>query len=232
MSLAISKRMKSLREKVDFAKYYSIAEALELLQSAASVKFVESVDVAVNLGVDTRKTPVRGSVVLPHGTGKTVRVAVFTQGEKATEALEAKADIVGFDDLAATIKKGEIAFDVLIATPDAMPVVGKLGQILGPKGLMPNPKVGTVTANIAEAVKNAKTGQVQYRADKYGIVHCSIGKVNFKLNALSENLQVLMLALHKAKPHNAKGIYLKRVTLSTTMGVGLSIDLGSISFRE
>jgi large subunit ribosomal protein L1 len=228
MTQKLSKRIKAIKEKVDTAKIYPVAEALELLQSTSKTKFIESVDVAVNLGVDTRKTPVRGSVLLPHGTGKTVRVAAFVQGEHAKAATQAKADIVGFEDLASDIKKGKMDFDVLIATPDAMPVIGKLGQILGPKGLMPNPKVGTVTTNVAEAVKNAKMGQVQYRADKFGIVHCTIGKVNFKLNSLKENLQTLIEALKKAKPHNAKGVYLKKITLSTTMGVGLALDLGSV----
>jgi len=220
--------MKTIKEKADITKFYSVADALELLQSTTGTKFIESVDAAVNLGVDTRKTPIRGSVILPHGTGKTVRVAAFVQGDQATAATKAKADIVGFEDLAENIKKGKIDFDVLIATPDAMPIVGKLGQILGPKGLMPNPKVGTVTTNVSEAVQNAKKGQVRYRADKYGIVHCTIGKVNFKLNSLKENLQILIEALKKAKPHNAKGIYLKKITLSTTMGVGLALDLGSV----
>lgn len=228
MTRKISKRIKIIKEKIDTTKIYPMVEALELLQSTSKIKFIESVDVAVNLGIDTRKTPVRGSVLLPHGTGKTVRVAAFVQGEHAEAATKAKADIVGFEDLAKDIEKGQINFDVLIATPDAMPIVGKLGQILGPKGLMPNPKVGTVTTNVAEAVKNAKKGQVQYRADKFGIVHCTIGKINFKLNALKENLLVLIEALKKAKPHNVKGIYLKKITLSTTMGVGLALDLGSV----
>jgi len=228
MTLKLSKRIKAIKEKVDTTKIYQASEALELLQSTTKTKFIESVDVAVNLGVDTRKTPVRGSVLLPHGTGKTVRVAAFVQGDQAEAATKAKADIVGFEDLAKDIKKGQIDFDVLIATPDAMPIIGKLGQILGPKGLMPNPKVGTVTTNVAEAVKNAKMGQIRYRADKFGIVHCTIGKANFKLNSLKENLQTLIEALKKAKPHNAKGIYLKKITLSTTMGVGLALDLGSV----
>jgi len=228
MTLKLSKRIKAIKEKVDTTKIYQASEALELLQSTTKTKFIESVDVAVNLGVDTRKTPVRGSVLLPHGTGKTVRVAAFVQGDQAEAATKAKADIVGFEDLAKDIKKGQIDFDVLIATPDAMPIIGKLGQILGPKGLMPNPKVGTVTTNVAEAVKNAKKGQIQYRADKFGIVNCTIGKVNFKLNSLKENLQTLIEALKKAKPHNSKGVYLKKITLSTTMGVGLALDLGSV----
>jgi large subunit ribosomal protein L1 len=228
MSRTLSKRTRAIREKIDVTKIYSATEALELLQSNSATKFIESVDAAVNLGVDTRKTPVRGSVLLPHGTGKTVCVAAFVQGENVAAAKKANADIIGFEDLAEDIKKGKIDFDILIASPDAMSHIGKLGQILGPKGLMPNPKVGTVTTNIFEAVKNAKMGQVQYRADKYGIVHSTIGKIDFKLNALKENLQTLVDALKKAKPHNVKGVYLKKITLSTTMGVGLRLDLSSI----
>lgn len=229
MSRKLSKRIKALKEKIDVTKIYSVMDAMDLLQSTTNTKFVESLDAAINLGVDTRKTPIRGSVVLPHGTGKTVRVAAFVQGDNAIAAKEAGADIIGFEDLAADIKNGKMEFDLLVATPDAMPHIGKLGQILGPRGLMPNPKVGTVTTNISEAVKNAKMGQVQYRADKYGIVHCTIGKVNFNLNSLRENLQTLVEALKKAKPNNVKGIYLKKITLSTTMGLGLRLDLNSLS---
>jgi large subunit ribosomal protein L1 len=228
MSEKLSKRMQSIRKKIDLNKQYSLKEALDFLLSSSAVKFLESVDVAINLGVDTRKTSVRGAVVLPHGTGRKIRVAAFVQGEKVKEAEQAKADVIGFEDLAEEIKKGNINFDVLVATPDAMPFIGKLGQILGPKGLMPNPKNGTVTTNIADAVINAKTA-VQYRADKFGIVHCSIGKINFKVPALIENLHTLIGVLKKAKPQNAKGVYLKKMTLSTTMGAGLVIDLASIN---
>lgn len=225
------KRMKSLREKVEQSKAYAAGEALQLLKDCASAKFVESVDVSVNLGVDPRKSDqvVRGSTVLPQGTGKSVRVAVFAQGEQAEAAKEAGADIVGFDDLAETIKGGEMDFDVVIATPDAMGVVGKLGQILGPRGLMPNPKVGTVTKDVAQAVKNAKGGQARYRTDKNGIIHCQIGKVSFEVDALRENLEALLTDLNKAKPSTAKGIYLKKVTVSTTMGPGVTIDQSTLS---
>ncbi len=226
----LSKRMKMISEKVESLKQYDVVEAFDLLKSVSSVKFNEAVDVAINLGVDPRKSDqvVRGASVLPHGTGKTVRVAVFTQGPNAEKAKEAGADLVGMDDLAADIKKGEINFDVVIASPDAMRVVGQLGQILGPKGLMPNPKVGTVTPDVATAVKNAKSGQVRYRVDKAGIVHTTIGKADFNANALKENLELLMTNLKKAKPANAKGIYFKKVTVSTTMGPGLSLDIGSL----
>ncbi len=225
------KRMKSLREKVEQGKAYAASEALQLLKDCASAKFVESVDVSVNLGVDPRKSDqvVRGSTVLPQGTGKSVRVAVFAQGEQADAAKEAGADIVGFEDLAETIKRGEMDFDVVIATPDAMGVVGKLGQILGPRGLMPNPKVGTVTKDVAQAVKNAKAGQARYRTDKNGIIHCQIGKVSFEVDALRENLEALLTDLNKAKPSTAKGIYLKKVTVSTTMGPGVTIDQSTLS---
>ncbi len=225
------KRMKSLREKVEQGKAYAASEALQLLKDCASAKFVESVDVSVNLGVDPRKSDqmVRGSTVLPQGTGKDVRVAVFAQGEQADAAKEAGADIVGFEDLAETIKGGEMDFDVVIATPDAMGVVGKLGQILGPRGLMPNPKVGTVTKDVAQAVKNAKGGQARYRTDKNGIIHCQIGKVSFEVDALRENLEALLNDLNKAKPSTAKGIYLKKVTVSTTMGPGVTIDQSTLS---
>jgi len=222
--------MKAVYEKVDRTKSYNIDDALGLIKDIASAKFDESVDVAVNLGVDARKSDqnVRGSTVLPAGTGKTTRVAVFAEGENAEKAKAAGADIVGFDDLAAKIKGGEMDFDICIATPDAMRVVGQLGQILGPRGLMPNPKVGTVTADVAKAVQNAKAGQVQYRIDKAGIIHCSIGKASFEPAKLKENLTALMSALHKSKPTTAKGTYIKRVTVSTTMGPGIGIDVSSL----
>lgn len=228
--MALSKRKKLAREKVDAAKFYAIDEALALVKELASAKFKESIDVAVNLGVDPRKSDqvVRGSTVLPNGTGKTVRVAVFAQGENASKAQEAGADIVGFEDLAEQVKAGEMNFDVVIATPDAMRVVGQLGQILGPRGLMPNPKVGTVTADVATAVKNAKAGQVRYRTDKAGIVHCPIGRADFEIPALKENLQMLLTDLKKAKPSSAKGIYLQKLTVSSTMGPGVSVDQQSI----
>jgi len=225
-----SKRMKAVYEKVDREKFYPVDEALGLIKQVASAKFDESVDVAVNLGVDARKSDqnVRGSTVLPSGTGKTVRVAVFAEGENAEKAKAAGADIVGFEDLAEKIKGGMLDFDICIATPDGMRVVGQLGQVLGPRGLMPNPKVGTVTADVAKAVKNAKAGQVQYRIDKAGIIHCSIGKASFEPSALKDNLQALMAALHKSKPSTAKGTFIKRVTVSTTMGPGIGIDVASL----
>ncbi|MGD2139698.1 MAG: 50S ribosomal protein L1 [Burkholderiales bacterium] len=226
----ISKRVKVVRSAVDRNKSYAVAEALALAKQNATAKFDESIDVSVNLGVDAKKSDqlVRGSVVLPQGTGKTVRVAVFAQADKAQEATDAGADIVGFEDLAEKIKGGAIDFDVAIATPDAMRVVGQLGQILGPRGLMPNPKVGTVTPNVAEAVKNAKAGQVQYRTDKAGIIHCSIGRASFTEDALAENLKALIDALNKAKPASSKGVYLKKVSVSSTMGPGLRVDHSSI----
>jgi large subunit ribosomal protein L1 len=226
----MSKRQKAINEKVEAGKLYGAEEAFSLLKDLSSVKFAESVDVAVNLGVDPRKSDqvVRGAAVLPNGTGKTVRVAVFTQGPNADAAKEAGADIVGMDDLAEEVKKGNMDFDVVIASPDAMRVVGALGQILGPRGLMPNPKVGTVTPNVAEAVQNAKAGQVRYRTDKSGIVHASIGKVGFDPAALKQNLEVLLAALKKAKPASAKGVYMKKVTVSTTMGPGLTLDQASL----
>ena len=226
----LSKRAKAIAEKVDAKKQYAAEDAFALLKSLSSVKFKESVDVAVNLGVDPRKSDqvVRGATLLPNGTGKTVRVAVFTQGANAEAAKEAGADIVGMDDLAADVKAGNMDFDVVIASPDAMRVVGQLGQVLGPRGLMPNPKVGTVTPNVAEAVKNAKAGQVRYRTDKAGIIHCPIGKVDFEAPALRENLEKLLADLNKAKPSAAKGVYMKKVTVSSTMGPGLSIDHGSL----
>jgi large subunit ribosomal protein L1 len=226
----LSKRAKAIREKTEPGKQYALDEALGLLSQLSSVKFKESVDVSVNLGVDPRKSDqvVRSSTVLPHGTGKTVRVAVFTQGANADAAREAGADIVGMDDLAESVKAGNMDFDVVIASPDAMRVVGQLGQILGPRGLMPNPKVGTVTPDVATAVQNAKAGQVRYRTDKAGIIHCSIGKVDFKVDALRENLLALLTDLGKLKPSSAKGIYMKKVTVSTTMGPGLIVDQASL----
>lgn len=225
------KKIQHAREKVEVGRLYEPAEAMKLVKDIASAKFVESVDVAINLGIDPRKSDqvVRGSTIMPNGTGKVVRVAVFAQGDQAKAAEEAGADIVGFDDLAQTIKNGEMNFDVVIATPDSMRVVGQLGQILGPRGLMPNPKVGTVTPNVEVAVKNAKAGQVRYRADKTGIVHCSIGKVDFEPNKLVENLQALIADLQKAKPSAAKGVYLKKVVVSSTMGAGVQIDQGILA---
>jgi large subunit ribosomal protein L1 len=222
----LTKRAKAIADKVEHGKQYPIDEALGLLSELASAKFRESVDVSVNLGVDPRKSDqvVRSSTVLPHGTGKTVRVAVFTQGANAEAAKEAGADIVGMEDLADEIKRGMMDFDVVIASPDAMRVVGQLGQILGPRGLMPNPKVGTVTPDVATAVNNAKAGQVRYRTDKAGIIHCTIGKVDFKVEQLRENLQTLLADLTKLKPSAAKGVYMKKITVSTTMGPGLAID--------
>jgi len=222
----LSKRMQVIREKVDANKEYEINEAVALLQELATAKFPESVDAAVNLGVDPRRSDqnVRGATVLPHGTGREVRVAVFTQGANAEAAKEAGADIVGMEDLAEQVKKGEMNFDVVIASPDAMRVVGMLGQILGPRGLMPNPKVGTVTPDVAGAVKNAKAGQVRYRNDKNGIIHTTIGKASFSAEQIKENLEALLVALKKAKPAAAKGQFIKKVSLSTTMGAGLKID--------
>jgi len=225
-----SKRNKAAREKVDSQKVYEIDVALGLVIELASAKFAESIDVAVNLGVDPRKSDqvVRGSTVLPNGTGKTVRVAVFAQGENADKATAAGADIVGFDDLAETVKGGKMDFDVVIATPDAMRVVGQLGQILGPRGLMPNPKVGTVTADVETAVKNAKAGQVRYRTDKAGIIHCAIGRADFEVDALKENLNTLLADLKKGKPASAKGSYVKKLTVSSTMGPGVAVDRGTV----
>jgi len=227
----LSKRMKVIRDKVDVTKEYEIIEAVTLLKELATVKFDESVDLAVNLGVDSRRSDqnVRGATVLPHGTGREVRVAVFTQGANAEAAKAAGADIVGMDDLAAQVKAGEMNFDVVIASPDAMRVVGQLGQILGPRGLMPNPKVGTVTPNVAEAVKNAKAGQVRYRNDKNGTVHSTIGKASFTAEQIKENLEALLVAINKGKPAGAKGQFLKKVSLSTTMGAGLKIDQTSLN---
>ena len=226
----LTKRMRTIREKVDVTKEYEINEAVALLKELATAKFVESVDVAVNLGIDARKSDqnVRGATVLPHGTGRDIRVAVFTQGANAEAAKAAGADLVGMDDLAEQVKKGVMDFDVVIASPDAMRVVGQLGTILGPRGLMPNPKVGTVTPNVAEAVKNAKAGQVRYRNDKNGIIHTTIGKASFEANQLQENLEALLVALKKAKPSSAKGSYLKKVSISTTMGAGVAVDQASL----
>ena len=227
---AYAKRTKAWKDKLPPGKTYPVDDALKLVKEMATAKFNESIDVAVNLGVDATKSDqqVRGSTVMPNGTGKTVRVAVFTSGKNLELAKAAGADIVGLEDLAAQVKAGEINFDRVIASPDAMRVVGQLGQILGPRGLMPNPKVGTVTPDVATAVKNAKSGQVTYRVDKAGIVHCTIGKANFELNALKENLHALIADLHKAKPASSKGVYLKRVTLSSTMGPGVIVDQGSL----
>jgi large subunit ribosomal protein L1 len=227
----LSKRMQAIRAAVDPNKQYSIDDALALLKQHATAKFKENVDIAVNLGVDPRKSDqaVRGATLLPKGTGRVVRVAVFAQDTQAQAAKDAGADIVGFDDLAEEIKKGVMNFDVLIATPDAMKLVGQLGQILGPRGLMPNPKVGTVTADVKTAVTNAKAGQVRYRTDKAGIIHCSIGKADFTVEDLKENIQALLLDLKKAKPASSKGIYIKKIALSTTMGAGISVDKTSIT---
>jgi len=222
----LSKRVRAVRTKVDRSKTYSLDDALQLVKDTATAKFDESVDVAVNLGIDAKKSDqtVRGSVVLPAGTGKKVRVAVFAQGDRAKAAEDAGADIVGFDDLAARIKEGFMDFDVVIASPDAMRVVGQLGQILGPRGLMPNPKVGTVSPDVAQAVRNAKAGQVQYRTDKAGIVHATIGRASFTPDQLKTNLVALIDALNKAKPAGVKGIYMKKVSVSSTMGAGVRID--------
>jgi large subunit ribosomal protein L1 len=227
----LTKRTKAIRAKVEPNKSYAVGDALKLVKETATAKFDESVDVAVVLGIDAKKSDqtVRGAVVLPGGTGKTVRVAVFTQGAKAEEAKAAGADIVGFDDLAAKVKGGFLDFDVVIATPDAMRVVGQLGQVLGPRGLMPNPKVGTVTPDVASAVKNARAGQVQFRANKEGIVHCSIGRASFEVERLQSNLSALIDALNKSKPASVKGIYLRKVSLSSTMGVGVRVDAAALS---
>ena len=227
----LTKRMRVIRDRVEAGKEYEINEAVTLLKELATAKFPESIDVAINLGVDPRKSDqnVRGATVLPHGTGKDVRVAVFTQGANAEAAKEAGADIVGMDDLAEQVKKGEMNFDVVVASPDAMRVVGQLGQILGPRGLMPNPKTGTVTPDVATAVKNAKAGQVRYRNDKNGIIHASIGKVSFNEVQIKENLEALLEALKKAKPSTAKGTFIKKVSLSTTMGAGVVVDQGTLA---
>ncbi|EAQ31382.1 MULTISPECIES: 50S ribosomal protein L1 [Idiomarina] len=226
----LTKRARMIREKVE-ARDYDVNEAITLLKELATAKFTESVDVSVNLGIDARKSDqnVRGATVLPNGTGRDVRVAVFTSGANADKAKEAGADIVGMEDLAEQVKKGEMNFDVVVASPDAMRVVGQLGQILGPRGLMPNPKTGTVTPDVATAVKNAKAGQVRYRNDKNGIIHATIGRVDFDNDKLKENLESLLAALKKAKPSSAKGVYIKRISLSTTMGAGVAIDQGTVS---
>ena len=228
----LSKRMQAIRAKVTPGKFYPADEAFGLLKELSSAKFREAVDVAVNLGVDPRKSDqvVRSATVLPHGTGKTVRVAVFAQGANADAARAAGADIVGFEDLAETVKAGQFDFDVVIASPDAMRVVGQLGKILGPRGLMPNPKVGTVTPDVVGAIRNAKAGQVRYRTDKAGIIHCTLGKVDFTPTQLQENLQALLHDLQKIKPSTSKGVYLRRVTVSTTMGPGLAVDQATLSF--
>jgi len=226
----VAKRVQAWKAKLQPGKQYPVEEALKMLKEFATAKFNESIDAAVNLGIDATKSDqqVRGSTVMPHGTGKTLRVAVFTSGKNQEVAKAAGADIVGLEDLAAKVKAGEINFDRVIASPDAMRVVGQLGQILGPRGLMPNPKVGTVTPDVATAVKNAKAGQVTYRVDKAGIVHCTIGKASFEVNALKENLKALIADLQKAKPSAAKGVYLKRVTVSSTMGPGVVVDQASL----
>ena len=229
----LSKKAKIISEKVDSERQYSLADAVSLLKELATAKFEESVDISVNLGIDARKSDqnVRGATVLPKGSGKKVRVAVFTQGSNAEAAKEAGADIVGMEDLAEQVKKGQMDFDVVIASPDAMRVVGQLGQVLGPRGLMPNPKVGTVTPDVAAAVKNAKSGQARYRTDKAGIVHCSIGKITFSLEDIQENLEAVVSDLVKAKPSAAKGVYLKKISLSTTMGPGVVLDQSSITLK-
>jgi len=229
----LSKRARIAREKINTAQEYAFNEAVSLLKELATAKFAESIDVAINLGIDARKSDqnVRGAAVLPNGTGKDVRVAVFTQGANVELAKEAGADIVGMEDLAALVKKGEMNFDVVVASPDAMRVVGQLGQILGPRGLMPNPKTGTVTPDVATAVRNAKAGQVRYRNDKNGIIHASIGKIAFETKQIEENLAALVDALKKAKPSSAKGIYIQKVSLSTTMGAGVAIDQSSLEVK-
>lgn len=228
---SLPKRTKALRAKVDRTKAYALQEALALVKNTATAKFDESIDIAVQLGIDAKKSDqlVRGSVVLPAGTGKTVRVAVFAQGEKAAAATAAGADIVGMDDLAEQIKAGQMDFDIVIASPDTMRIVGQLGQILGPRGLMPNPKVGTVTPDVATAVKNAKAGQVQYRTDKGGIIHCTIGRASFEVEKLQSNLLALVEALNKARPTTSKGVYMRKLSISSTMGVGIRVDQSTLS---
>jgi len=227
----LTKRARLIAEKVEATKFYSVEEAVALLSELSTVKFKESIDVSVNLGVDPRKSDqvVRGSTVLPHGAGKDVRVAVFAQGANAEAAKEAGADVVGFEDLAEQVKAGNLDFDVVIASPDAMRIVGQLGQVLGPRGLMPNPKVGTVTPDVATAVKNAKAGQARYRTDKNGIIHAAVGSIEFAADAIRGNLEALLTDLRRAKPASSKGVYLKKVTLSSTMGPGLQIDLGALN---
>jgi large subunit ribosomal protein L1 len=226
----VSKRYQSMRARVDPAKSFPAQDALKMVKDNATAKFNESVDVSINLGIDAKKSDqtVRGSIVLPKGTGKNVRIAVFAQGDRAKQATDAGADIVGFEDLANDIKGGKMDFDVVIATPDAMRVVGSLGQILGPRGLMPNPKVGTVTQDVAAAIKNAKAGQIQYRADKAGIVQCTIGRASFSVEALAENLKALVDAVNKSKPSNVKGIFVKKISVSSTMGIGVRVDQASL----
>ncbi len=226
----LTKRQQAYKDKVQPGKQYAVLDAIKLMKECATAKFKESVDVAVNLGIDARKTDqaVRGSTVLPNGTGQTVRVAVFAQGPQAQAATDAGADVVGFDDLAEKVKAGQMDFDVVIATPDAMRIVGQLGQILGPRGLMPNPKVGTVTMDVASAVKNAKAGQVRYRTDKNGIVQCTLGKADFSAEAIKQNLDALLADLRKLKPSTAKGTYLKKITISSTMGPGVVVDTSSL----
>jgi len=221
-----SRRYKEITQKIDRNRLYSLTDALALVKETSTARFDESIDIAINLGIDVRKSDqvVRGAVVLPSGTGKTVRVAVFAQGDKAKEALDAGADIVGLEDLAEQIKSNEINFDLAIASPDSMRIVGQLGQILGPRGLMPNPKVGTVTLDVANAVKNAKAGQVQFRADKAGIIHCTVGRASFSVDALKENVMALVDALNKSKPAASKGVYLRKMAVSSTMGVGVRVD--------
>lgn len=228
--MGISKKQRLIRERVNPTQLYNVNEAISILKEFASKNFLESVDISVNLGVDPRKSDqvVRSSVNLPKGTGKTVRVAVFAQGDNAEKAKKAGADVVGFEDLAEQIKAGDLNFDVVIATPDAMRVVGQLGQILGPRGLMPNPKVGTVTTNVENAISDVKSGQVRYRTDKNGIIHCTVGKISFSAEDLIENISTLMTGLKKSKPSSAKGVYIKKVSLSTTMGPGISIDISSM----
>ena len=230
----MTKRAKALEGKVDGNKFYPVVDALTLAKATATAKFNESIDVAINLGIDAKKSDqtVRGSVVMPSGTGKTVRVAVFAQGAKAEEAKAAGADVVGFEDLAERVKGGFMEFDVVIASPDAMRVVGTLGQVLGPRGLMPNPKVGTVSADVATAVKNAKAGQVQYRTDKAGIVHATLGRASFELAALEINLRALVEALQKAKPASSKGVYLRKISVSSTMGSGVRVDTGAFGVAQ
>ncbi len=230
----MTKRAKALEGKVDRNKFYPVVDALTLAKTTATAKFNESIDVAINLGIDAKKSDqtVRGSVVMPSGTGKTVRVAVFAQGAKAEEAKAAGADVVGFEDLAERVKGGFMEFDVVIASPDAMRVVGTLGQVLGPRGLMPNPKVGTVSADVATAVKNAKAGQVQYRTDKAGIVHATLGRASFELAALEINLRALVEALQKAKPASSKGVYLRKISVSSTMGSGVRVDTGAFGAAQ
>lgn len=234
MAIKLSKRMAEIQKLVKPGKQYPILEAIDILKKASKVKFEEGVDVAINLGIDAKKSDqnVRGATVLPHGTGKVVRVAVFTQGAnvEAAKAAGAEPDLIGMNDLAEKIQAGNMAFDVVIASPDAMGVVGRLGTVLGPRGLMPNPKVGTVTPDIATAVKNAKAGQVRYRTDKNGIVHCTVGKIKFEPNAIKENIEKLLENVRKGKPSSAKGVYLKKITISTTMGPGLLIEQASLNF--